>query len=407
MSLYDAYQAQADLLAPARAFAGLTRSLFDSPNFGPGGNMWLRGFSGVAELVARAGLSHERPSYEIDFVTIGGRDTPVEEKVALETPFGRLLHFRKHTELKQPRVLIVAPMAGHFATLLRHTARTMLVDHDVYITDWINARDIPAAAGRFGTDEYVGHLIRFLEAIGPGAHAVAVCQPCAALLTAVAVMSRHQSPAVPLSATLMAGPVDASVNPTEVNRFATSHKLAWFEENLIASVPARHQGAGRRVYPGFIQVGAFLSMNPARHIRAQWDLFGHILRGHEREADANRRFYDDYLAVADLPAEFYLETLRNVFQEYRLARGTLDYQGEKVDPAVISQTALLTVEGEKDDICSVGQTSAALALCPNAPAKRNYVQPGAGHYGVFSGRRWQNEIYSIVREMIAASGKSH
>ena len=403
MMLYDAYQAQADFLSPGRAFAGMTRAFFDQTHFGPGGNMFVRGLSAAAELLARAGLSHERPGYDIASIGVDGREVAVDEETVLETPFARLVHFRKEADMVQPRVLIVAPMAGHFATLLRHTARTMLPDHDVFITDWKNARDIPAIAGRFGTDEYVEHLIRFLETIGPDAHAVAVCQPCAALLTAVAVMAKHESSAVPHSVTLMAGPVDTSINPTEVNRFATDHKLSWFEQNLIASVPARFDGAGRNVYPGFIQVSAFLSMNPARHIRAQWDLLGHILRGHDHEADANRRFYDDYLAVADLPAEFYLETVRNVFQECRLARGTLEYRGEKVDPGAITRTAVLTVEGEKDDICSVGQTSAALALCPNAPQKRNYVQPGAGHYGVFSGRRWQNEIYPIVRDFISAA----
>jgi polyhydroxyalkanoate depolymerase len=404
--LYDAYQAQADFLSPTRAFAGLTRALFDQTQFGPGGNMFVRGLSGAVELLARAGLTHERPGYDIHAIPVDGRDVEVHEETALETPFARLLHFRKQAVLNQPRVLIVAPMAGHFATLLRHTARVMLADHDVFITDWNNARDIPATAGRFGTDEYLEHLIRFMETIGPGAHAVAVCQPCVALLAAVAVMAKHDSPAVPRSMTLMAGPVDTSINPTEVNRFATSHPLPWFEENMIANVPARYPGAGRLVYPGFIQVAAFLSMNPARHIRAQWDLFGHILRGHEREADANRRFYDDYLAVSDLPAEFYLETVRNVFQECLLARGMLEYRSERVDPTAITQTVLLTVEGEKDDICSVGQTSAALELCSNVPQKRNYVQPGAGHYGVFSGRRWQQEIYPVVRDVIAVSDKS-
>ena len=399
--LYDAYQAQVDFLSPGRTFAGLTRNLFDGTKLGPTGNTFLRSLSAAAELFARAGLSHERPGYDIESVTVDGREIAVHEESVLDTPFARLLHFRKETDLAQPRVLIVAPMAGHFATLLRHTARTMLADHDVFITDWNNARDIPLTEGHFGTGEYVDHLIRFLEAIGPGAHAVAVCQPCAATLTAVAVMAKHENPAIPRSVTLMAGPVDASINPTEVNKFATSHSISWFKKNLIARVPNRYPGAGRHVYPGFIQVSAFLSMNPARHIRAQWDLFGHILRGQEHEADANRRFYDDYLAVADLPAEFYLETVRNVFQEFRLARGTLDYRGEMVDPGLITKTALLTIEGEKDDICSVGQTSAALALCPDAPQKQNYVQPGAGHYGVFSGRRWQNEIYPIVREMIA------
>ena len=401
--LYDAYQAQADFLSPSRAIANLTRAMFDHPQLGPGGNMFFRGFSAATELFARAGLSHERPGYDIESATVDGSDVLVHEESVLETPFARLLHFRKETGGVQPKVLIVAPMAGHFATLLRQTARTMLADHDVFITDWKNARDIPAAAGRFGTDEYVAHLMRFLETIGPDAHAVAVCQPCGALLTAVAVMAKHKNPAIPRSMTLMAGPVDASINPTEVNRFATGHTLPWFEQNLIARVPDRFAGAGRHVYPGFIQVGAFLSMNPARHIRAQWDLLGHILRGHEQEADANRRFYDDYLAVADLPAEFYLETVRNVFQEFRLARGTLEYRGEMVDPGLIDRTAILTVEGEKDDICSVGQTSAALALCPQAPLKRNYVQPGAGHYGVFSGRRWQTQIYPVVRDIITAT----
>ena len=405
--LYDAYQAQADILSSGRAFAGFARTLFDGTQFGPGGNMFFRSLSATAELFARAGLSHESPGYEIDSIPIEGRAVPVHEESVLETPFARLIHFRKETDLIQPRVLIVAPMAGHFATLLRHTARTMLADHDVFITDWINARDIPLSAGHFGTNEYVEHLIRFLETIGPGAHAVAVCQPCAALLAAVAVMAKHDNPAIPRSATLMAGPVDASINPTEVNRFATSHPIGWFKKHMIARVPNRHAGAGRHVYPGFIQVSAFLSMNPARHIRAQWDLFGHILRGREPEADANRRFYDDYLAVADLPAEFFLETVHNVFQEFRLARGTLRYRGEPVDPGLITKTAIFTVEGEKDDICSVGQTSAALSLCPNAPQRRNYIQPGAGHYGVFSGRRWENEIYPIVREAIALSDKSH
>jgi len=403
MMLYDAYQAQADLLSPTRAFASLTRAMFDHPNVGPGGNMFFRGLSAATELFARAGLSHERPGYDIETITVGDAEIAVHEECALETPFARLLHFRKDKDLAQPKVLIVAPMAGHFATLLRQTARTMLADHDVFITDWKNARDIPAVAGRFGTDEYVEHLIRFIETIGPDSHAVAVCQPCGALLTAVAVMAKHESPAVPRSMTLMAGPVDASINPTDVNRFATSHTLSWFEQSLIARVPDRFAGAGRHVYPGFIQVGAFLSMKPARHIRAQWDLLGHILRGQDHEADANRRFYDDYLAVADLPAEFYLETVRNVFQEFRLARGTLEYRGEKVDPSLITKTAILTVEGEKDDICSVGQTSAALGLCSHAPIKRNYVQPGAGHYGVFSGRRWQTQIYPVVSDIIAAA----
>lgn len=400
--LYDAYQAQADLLFPVRQLTGLTRAFVDQTKFGPGTNMFLRGLSAGVELVARAHLSHDRPDYEIGHVTLDGREVAVAEETILETPFGRLLHFRKEVCRDQPRVLLVAPMAGHFATLLRHTVATMLADHDVYITDWINARDIALNAGPFGTEEYVEHLVRFLERIGPDGHAVAVCQPCPALVTAVAVMAKNQNPATPRSMTLMAGPVDASLNPTAVNRFATRHPLSWFKRNLITRVPSRFAGRGRHVYPGFLQVAAFLSMNPARHIRAQWDQFGHLLHSREPEAHTNRRFYDDYLTVADMPAEFYLGTLRNVFREYRLARGKLDFRGERVEPAAIDQTAVLSVEGERDDICSVGQTSAALDLCANAPRRHNHVQPGAGHYGVFSGRRWQQQIYPVVRDFIAA-----
>jgi polyhydroxyalkanoate depolymerase len=403
--LYGAYQAQLDLLAPARAFAGWCQATFGVTRFGPAGNYLAQSWAAAAELFARVELSHEHPAYGIDSVPVEGRAVPVYEEVALDAPFGTLLHFRKETNLPQPRVLIAAPMAGHFATLLRHTARTMLSDHDVFITDWKNARDVPLSAGKFGTDEYIDHLISFFERIGPGAHAVAVCQPCPAMLASTAIMSAADHPATPRSLTLMAGPVDTAINPTEVNRLANKHPVGWFERNLIATVPGRYAGAGRRVYPGFVQIGAFMAMNLPRHIRAHMDLFGHVVRGDVAKANANRKFYDEYLAVSDLPAEFYLETVRKVFQEQHLARGIFDYRGKRVDTGLIRKTALLTVEGEKDDICSIGQTMAAHDLTPGIKPfkKKHYVQAGAGHYGVFSGSKWETQIYPLVRNHILAN----
>jgi len=393
------------LLAPLRAWAGLTSAIFRDTCAGPSANYILKSISAAAEILNRAQLTHERPSYDIDTVEVEGREVPVAEVAALDTPFATLLHFKKETNAEQPRVLIVAPMAGHFPTLLRQTARTMLADHDVYISDWKNARDVPLAAGRFGVDEYIEHTIRFFEHIGPGAHVVAVCQPCAALLATVAVMAQADHPCQPRSMTLMAGPVDTRIAPTTVNQLATEHPIEWFEQNLITTVPRRYPGAHRRVYPGFMQVSAFLSMNLARHIRAHIDLFDHIRKGEDEKAEANRKFYDEYFSVADLPAEFYLETVRKVFQEFHLPLGKFQFRDRLVEPAAIRKTALLTVEGERDDICSVGQTLAAHDLTPSIKPfrKKHYVQAGVGHYGVFSGTRWHTQIYPIVRNMILAN----
>jgi len=403
--LYDAYQTQSDLLAPLRAWAGLTSSMLRDTCAGPASNYLFKSISAAAEIVNRAHLVHERPSFGIDSVTTTAGEVPVREEVALAAPFGTLLRFRKDTATEQPRVLIVAPMAGHFATLLRHTASTLLAEHDVYITDWKNARDVPLAAGRFGIDEYVDHVIRFLETIGPGAHVVAVCQPCPAVLATVAVMAQANHACQPRSMTLMAGPIDTRINPTAVNDLATGHPIDWFEKNLITTVPGRYAGAHRRVYPGFMQVSAFLSMNLPRHVRAHFDLFEHIRKGEDEKAEANRKFYDEYFSVSDLPAEFYLETVQRVFQEFYLPRGMFTYRGARVEPAAIARTALLTVEGERDDICSVGQTLAAHDLCVSIKPfrKKHYVQAGVGHYGVFSGTRWQTQIYPIVRNTILAN----
>ena len=310
------------------------------------------------------------------------------EEAISATPFGTLLHFKKDLATPQPRMLVVAPLSGHFATLLRNTVRTLLADHDVYITDWHNARDVSMADGAFGFDDYVDHLIRFLEEIGPGAHVLGVCQPCVQVLAAVALMAEDGNPAQPCSMTLMAGPVDARVNPTKVNELATERPLSWFERHLIDTVPPRHRGAGRRVYPGFMQLLAFMSMNANRHVKAHFHLFDLLAAGESAEADAIKAFYDEYFAVLDLPAEFYLETVERVFQEAHLARGLLMVRNRRVDPRAIRRTALLTVEGERDDICSVGQTVAAHDQCASLRPylKRHHLQAGAGHYGSSAAR---------------------
>jgi poly(3-hydroxybutyrate) depolymerase len=306
-------------------------------------------------------------------------------------------------------VLLVAPMSGHFATLLRDTVRTMLQGHEVYITDWHNVRDVPLSAGRFGLDEYTEHLMHFLEVIGPGAHLMAICQPCVSALSAVALMSEDANPATPLSLTLMAGPVDCRINPTGVNVLATSKPIEWFRRNLISHVPWPHAGVMRRVYPGFLQLSAFMSMNPERHKKQFQDMVTHLVEGELDKARTIGAFYDEYLAVNDLPAEFYLETVERVFQTYDLPRGVLTVGERTVNPAAIRRTALLTVEGERDDICAVGQTVAAQDLCTNIRPylKTHHLQAGVGHYGVFSGSKWNAQIYPRVREVIHAAAELH
>ena len=404
--IYQAYQSHADVLQPLRTIAESVIPIFRDGRGGLRGWLPLRRLAAACEVFALARLTHRRPAFGIGAVQVGRREVPVREERAYGTPFGTLLHFRKDTRVAQPRVLLVAPMSGHFATLLRETVRTMLADHDVYVTDWHNARDVPLAAGPFGFDEYVEHIIDFLEAIGPGAHLMAICQPCVEALAAVAVMSADSHPATPRSLTLMAGPIDCRITPTRVNELATSHSIDWFEQNLITTVPARHAGSDRRVYPGFLQVAAFLNMNLERHINSFRELYENLVEGDIEKVKAARTFYEEYFAVADLPAEFYLETVRLVFQEHVLARGKLKFRGRAVDPRAIRRTALLTVEGERDDICALGQTLAAQDLCGGLRQylKTHYIQAGAGHYGVFSGKRWSNQIYPVVRDVIYSAG---
>jgi poly(3-hydroxybutyrate) depolymerase len=402
--LYQAYQAHSDIMVPVRAWAGMAINAV-APMAGISDNTVIRNLTAAYELIARAGLTHVRPPYGIDSVLVGNEEVAVHEEQAYVTPFGTLLRFRKDATTAQPRVLLVAPLSGHFATLLRNTVKTMLPEHDVYITDWHNARDAPLSAGRFGFDDYVEHLIKFLEVIGPGAHIVAVCQPCVAALVAAAVMAQSGNPAQPHSMTLMAGPIDCRVNPTKVNELATSKPISWFEQNLIATVPLRYPGAFRKVYPGFVQLAAFMSMNIDRHVKAHRELYDNLVAGDMAKVAATKAFYDEYFAVLDLAAEFYIETVRIVFQDYALPAGTLKFRGEPVEPRAIRRTALFTVEGEKDDICAVGQTLAAQELCSGIRPyrKRHHMQPGVGHYGVFSGKKWEAQIYPLLKNVILSS----
>ena len=403
--IYQAYQTHMDLLSPLRAMAQAVAPILDGARCGA--TEWTaRKLAAACEVIKLTELTHVRREFGIETVTMGRQEVSVREVATHTTPFATLLHFKKDINVTQPRVLIVAPMSGHFATLLRETVRVMLPDHDVYITDWHNARHVPVVSGRFGLDEYVEHLMGFLGVIGPGAHLVAICQPCVPALAAVALMAEDDHEAAPASLTLMAGPIDCRISPTEVNKLATAKPIEWFERNLIGVVPFQHGGALRRVYPGFVQIAAFLNMNLDRHIRSFRELYRALLRGDTEKAGATRSFYEEYFAVADLPAEFYLETVRLVFQEHALPRGKLKWRGRKVDPRAIRRTALLTVEGEKDDICSLGQTLAAHDLCSGLRQymRTHYIEAGAGHYGVFSERRWSNHIYPVVREAIHVAG---
>jgi polyhydroxyalkanoate depolymerase len=401
--LYQTYQMQDDLVAPLRLFARTMMSAAGTAFWGLGESAGRQLAAGL-EMISRFEITHTRPDFGIAPVRVGNRDVPVTPQVSLELPFGNLLHFAKDVDAPQPRILVIAPLSGHFSTLLRGTVETLLRDHDVYITDWANARDVAVEAGQFGVDEYIDYLIRFLEEIGPGAHILAVCQPCVQALAAVAIMSEDRHPATPRSMTLMAGPIDPRESPTAVNEFAVKKSLDWFEHSVISAVPGRYRGGGRRVYPGFLQLLAFMAMNMDRHRTAHRKLYDHLAKGEFAEAEKIKTFYDEYFAVLDLTEEFYLETIDRVFQKAELAVGEFTWRGRKVDPGAIRNTALLTVEGGRDDICALGQTAAAHDLCRSLRPhlRRHHLQANVGHYGVFNGKRWEREIYPAVRNLILA-----
>jgi poly(3-hydroxybutyrate) depolymerase len=403
--LYSAYETRRRLLAPfyevSELQAATLRALPKPIAALPG----ARVSRAIAETVSVLQLTHRRPGFGINAVEVDGEEVAVEERFLDTTPFGRIVHFAKARQPdSQPKVLLLPGLAGHFGTLVRETVRTMLPDHDVYLVDWFNARDVPVQAGRFGLDEFVEHIIEFLKALGPGTHLMAICQPCAAAVTVAAVMAEDEDPAQPASLILLSGPVDARVNPGPVNEAANRYSLKTLERLATTVVPRPYDGAGRRVYPGFMQAMGFLNMAPRRHVNAFAGLLRDVALGHEEAAARTTAFYDEYFAVLDIAAEFYLETARAVFRDHDLARGRMIWRGRTVDPSLI-RTALMTVEAENDDMCPPGQTEAAHSLCSAIPAtrRRHHFQEGVGHYGVFSGSRFEHEIYPQIRSFVAAS----
>jgi poly(3-hydroxybutyrate) depolymerase len=401
--LYEAYVWQERLTAPGRAASAWGARAVDSLPAQFAGLAGTRRFRAACEVIAAARPTHVRPDWRIDSVLVDGRVTEVDPRSAVSTDFATVLHFAKPHVQDQPQVLVVGPISGHFSTLLRPTIRTLLIEHDVYVIDWNSARDIPIEAGRFGLDEYIDHVLQALRHLGPNTHVLAVCQPAPLVLAAVSLLAAARDPAQPRTLTLMAGPVDTRISPNKVNSVASRYPLSMYERFLTTAVPAQYAGAGRRVYPGVAQLTAFMSMNVRRHLSAHVDLYRALAAGDEATAIRIRDFYDEYGAVMDVPAEFYLETLKRIFMDHDLPRGEFTWRGEPVDPSAIRETALLTVEGADDDMCSLGQTEAAHGLCTSIPTerKRHHLQQGVGHYGVFAGARWESEIYPVIRAFIA------
>ncbi len=403
--MYAAFQAFSDVMEPSRRMARGLLGLRDRIWPDADRNDWVRRFHALCDSYALASVISTRPPFAIKAVPVGNQMVPVREEVVQSLPFGNLVHFAKDDlDTPQPKMLVVAPLSGHFATLLHHTVEVLLRDHDVYITDWRHAREVPVGEGAFGLDDYIDYIIAFLRHLGPNSHLLAVCQPCVPALAAVAVMAGTRDPCQPRTMTLMGGPIDVREAPTVVNDLARQHSLDWFEANLISQVPARYAGAGRRVYPGFLQLHAFMSMNMGRHLEQFRRFYQALADARISDADKIRDFYVEYFSVLDLTAEFYLETIDRVFQRALLAKGELDHRGVRVDCGAIRHTALLTVEGERDDICGVGQTAAAHLLCTSLRPhlKRHHLQPGVGHYGVFSGSKWEKQIYPQVRNLVLA-----
>ena len=371
------------------------------------------GYFGMGPVVASAltvfAHIHEgrgKPDFGILSAQVDGVDYPVVESVVMEKPFGSLRHFRRSGLPEDaPKMLVVAPMSGHFATLLRGTVARLVENQDVYITDWADARTVPLSQGHFDLDDYIDYLIEFLRFIGPNVHVLAVCQPSVPAFAATAMMAAEKDPCRPASLTMMGGPIDTRASPTSVNDLAMGKPLSWFRNNVIATVPYQYRGAGRRVYPGFLQLAGFLSMNPSAHMLSHYEMFKHLNAGDQESADATKRFYDEYLSVSDMTAEFYLQTIEHVFQRHSLPKGEFVHRGKAIEPGAIRDTAILAIEGEKDDITGIGQTRAALDLAAHLPiAKKKYhLATDVGHYGIFNGSKWRSRIAPVVEDWIRAN----
>jgi poly(3-hydroxybutyrate) depolymerase len=410
--LYSLYELGHLSVAPFRVAAMMQSSVLRSPMNPVGDSDVARALAAACDLFESVSRRYPKPDWKLPHTKVNAVDVPVKPVKEWSSPWCDMLHFKRDADSLQaargvrtdPSVLIVAPMSGHYATLLRGTVEAFLPEHEVYITDWSDARMVPLYAGRFDLNDYVDHVIAMLRAIGPETHIVAVCQPGPAVVAATALMSSAQDPCTPATMTLMGSPIDARRSPTAPNKLAEKRDLAWFRKNMIHTVPGLYPGVFRRVYPGFLQLANFMGMNLARHVDAHNVYFQNLVKGDGDSADKHREFYDEYLAVMDLTEEFYMQTLEDVFQRYALANNAFMHRGERVDAGAIRHTGLLTVEGEHDDISGIGQTQAAHEICVNIPEvmRRDYIQPGVGHYGVFSGRRFRTEIYPRMRDFMRA-----
>jgi len=403
---YYTYEMAHVLMHPVRLMARALKAQVTSP-LNPFADMeFSKNISAACEVFEGMTRRYGKPEFGISETRVHGLTVPVREEIVLKKKFCNLLHFDRDESVVgkryDPKVLLIAPMSGHYATLLRSTVQELIKEHNLYITDWTDARDVPLYEGGFDLNDFIDYIIEFIQFLGPNTHVIAVCQPAVPALAAAAVMAANDDPAQPSSMTLMGGPIDTRRNPTKVNKLAEEKPISWFESNVINYVPFPNAGVGRRVYPGFIQLTGFMTMNLERHTQAHMKLFENLVKGDCDSVNAHKTFYEEYLAVMDLPAEFYLQTVRTVFQDHELPKGELMHRGQRVDCSAIRKTALMTVEGERDDICGLGQTEAAHDLCSNLPVDEHYyyVQPGVGHYGVFSGTRWRTEIAPRIREMI-------
>jgi len=401
--LYTLYAWQQTAMLPWRLAAVTGQHFFGGSMFPLGQTRTVRALAATCELFERSTRQYQKPSFGIANVRVNGAEIPVVEEVVAGNAFGSLIRFRREGAERLPRIMLVAPLSGHHATLLRGTVAALLPEHDVHIADWHDAKLIPAAEGRFDLDDYIDQIVLYLEALGPGTHVIAVCQPSVPVLAAAALMAAERHRSRPRSLTLMGGPIDTRVNPTKVNQFATTRPLSWFKNTVVSRVPYGHPGFGREVYPGFLQLTGFMSMNMDRHLGAHMRMFEHLIRGDGDSAEAHRRFYDEYMSVMDLTAEFYLQTVDLVFQRHALPKGEWVSRGRRIEPAAIRDVALMTVEGELDDISAPGQTLAAQDICRSIPwHKREHVfAQRVGHYGIFNGRRWRDSIAPRVAAFIA------
>ncbi|MBJ7309672.1 polyhydroxyalkanoate depolymerase [Rugamonas sp. CCM 8940] len=410
--LYQLHEMQRSLLTPLMQWADASSKMFTNPVSPLAHTPFAQRIAAGYELMYRLGKDYEKPAFEIDSVLVKDRSVGIIEQVEVTKPFCRLLHFRKDLSdkeiraLKQPKVLLVAPLSGHHSTLLRDTVRALLAEHDVYITDWTDARMVPLAEGAFHLDDYIYYVQDFIRLLAPDLHVISVCQPTVPVLAAISLMATAKDPKLPKTMTMMGGPIDPRKSPTQVNNLATEKKFSWFENTVIYAVPPNYPAFGRKVYPGFLQHAGFIAMNPGRHAQSHREFYMHLVAGDDEPADGHRKFYDEYNAVLDMPAEYYLDTIKTVFQEFSLPKGTWQVGGQLVRPQDITTVALFTVEGELDDISGAGQTQAAHELCSGIPAamQQDFVAPQAGHYGIFSGRRWREVICPKIGEFIRKHG---